>query len=120
MPNTIGKSNLRVDLKHPAFLKMLSDLKEGDRFEIEGGFMTVEAIFDTPTHFPFSQRIFDPGMILKKEGRPLRVYVPADKIGLKKAETNPGQFTDRQKKADGTILPADPETQFKRKEEPVK
>ncbi len=121
MPNTIGNNHLKVDLKHPKFLRDLSTLKEGDRFEIEGGFLIVEAIFDVPTHFNFSQKIFDPGMILKKEGRPLRIFVPAEKLGIKPKEVVKGYFEDRQKKADGTILPADPETQFKRKpDHPVK
>lgn len=115
MPNTIGKKLLKVDLKHPVFLAQISKLKEGDTIDVEGGTMVVEGIFDTPTHFPFSQRIFEAGMILKKVGRPLRVYVPAEKLGITPREVKKGEFVDRQKKADGTFLPADPETQFKHK-----
>lgn len=105
---------LKANLKNQDFIKAIKDLKEGESIDVVGGKLTVEARFDKPTHFNFHQRIFPAGMILKKEGRPTRIFVPAALVGITPAEVKPGEFVDRQIK-DGKILPADPETQFQRK-----
>lgn len=106
---------MKATTKDPNFLLEVTKAKEGDVIEVDGAKLTLVAKFDVPTHFNFHQRIFPAGAILKKEGSNARIYVPAALIGIKPKEVKPGEFDDKQKKADGTVLPVDPAVQGKAK-----
>jgi hypothetical protein len=97
---------MKTNPDNKTFIKAVKKLKEGDKLTVDDGVLVVEAIFSEPTHFPFHQRIFEPGMILKKEGSNVRVYIEAEKIGLIKKVVKKGEFVDRQIK-DDKVLPAD-------------
>jgi hypothetical protein len=107
----INTKLLKANPDDPNFISAIKNLKEGDKIEISDAILIVEGKFEVPTHFPFHQRVFDPGMILRVEGRNTRIYVEAEKLGMKAVDTPEG-FNDRQIK-DGEVLPADPGTQAK-------
>ena len=77
------------------FLKSLKGKKVGDEVEVSDGVLYVEAIFDVPTHFNFHQRIFQAGMILKKKDSNVRIYIEAEKLGLKKQEVPKEYFVEK-------------------------
>lgn len=88
------------------FINAIKNLKEGDTIEVIDGILEVEYIFSVPSHFPFHQRIFEPGMILKKQDSNVRIYVEAEKIGHIVEEVIEGTFNDKQI-VDGKVIPAD-------------
>ena len=114
MADTTSKL-LKTNPDDPAFIALIKTLKQGDTFEVEDGTLEVEAIFDVPTHFTFHQRIFPAGMILHRPGKALRIYIEAERFGLKPKEVEPGFFNDSQIAESGVVLPPDPLTQFQEK-----
>jgi len=86
------------------FINAVKKLKEGDKLTVDNGILLVEYKFNRPTHFPFHQRIFPAGVILKKEGTNVRIFIEAEKLGMKVEKTE--GYDDRQKKG-GKILLAD-------------
>jgi len=58
--------------------------------------MTVEYKTTTYAHYPFHQRIFEPGAILHKVGDNTRVFVPADLIGMTPTDTDPDNYVEYQ------------------------
>lgn len=93
------------------FIEALKVLEEGDTLKTDDALLVVEAKFDVPTHFPFHQRIFPPGILLKVQNRNTRIYVPIEKLGYKPRQVAPGYYDDRQIK-NGKVLPADKGTQY--------
>ena len=90
------------------FLIQVSNANAGDEIITDDNTLLVEHVFDVPTHFTFHQRIFSPGKILKVTGNSnIRIHIPADKISMTVKETADGFYDDKQKDADGKILPAD-------------
>lgn len=105
---------LKTNPDDPKFIDAVKNLKEGDKLTVEDGELIVEAKFTTPTHFPFHQRIFPAGMILRKVTRNTRIYIEAEKLGMTPDKVEKGKYHDRQIDKDGKILPADPGTQAKK------
>lgn len=97
---------LNTNPDDPAFIEAIKHLKEGDKLQVADGTLLVEYIFDVPSHFPFHQRIFEPGMILKKEDSNVRVYITAGQLGHEVADVPVGHFDDKQI-VDGDVLPAE-------------
>lgn len=95
------------------FIEAIKNLSTGETVEVEDGILEVEYIFDIPSHFPFHQRIFEPGMILKKQGSNVRIYVEAEKLGMEVQQVerhedgSPKEFDDQQITAKGKVLPAE-------------
>ena len=107
---------LRAQPQDKNFLDAVKKLKEGNTIKTTDGVFLVEYVFNVPSHFPFHQRIFPAGVILKKETSRLRIFIEAEKLGMKLGKLPEGMdFEDRQIAEDGTVLPADPETQFQPK-----
>ena len=109
MSNTMLKTNP----DDQDFINAIKNLNEGDKLEVADGTLIVEGKFTRPTHFPFHQRIFPAGMILKVEGRNVRIFIEAEKLGMSYQPTKKGEFDDKQIDEKGNILPADPGTQGK-------
>lgn len=90
------------------FLDVLSKSGEGDIIEGTDGFTySVESKHTRPTHFAWHQRIFPAGLILKKADSNVRIFVEAEKIGIKAEKVEKGEFDDKQKNQDGSVKPAD-------------
>jgi hypothetical protein len=89
------------------FLAAIKGLKVGDTLTVDDGVLEVESKHQRPTHFVWHQRIFPAGMILKKQGSNLRIFVEAEKIKLKKDVVAKGVFDDKQIKEDGEVLKPD-------------
>lgn len=89
-----------------AFLKAVAGLEEGEKLSVDDGELVLEHKFFKPTHFPFHQRIFPAGVILHKENSNVRIFIEAEKLGMKPKETDLSKYDDRQIK-DGKVLPAD-------------
>jgi hypothetical protein len=92
------------------FIDLIKNLKEGDVVPASDPVLIVEGKFTVPTHFPFHQKIFDPGMILKVRDKNTRIYVPGEALGWKVHKFGKNDYVDRQIK-DGKVLPADKGTQ---------
>ena len=91
----------------PKFIAAIKKLSTGETIEVVDGVLEVEYIFDIPSHFPFHQRIFEPGMILKKQDSNVRIYIEAEKLGITPKEVSEGEFEDHQITAKGKVLPPD-------------
>ena len=101
---------LKTNPDDPNFIEAVKNLNEGETIEVVDGTLEVEGKFAQPTHFTFHQRIFPAGMILKKRDSNTRIFIEAEKLGMKVEST---EINDRQITEDGTILPADEGTQAK-------
>lgn len=101
---------MRATLQDPQFKALLNIVGEGDGIDAEDAPLIVEGKFDVPTHFPFHQRIFPPGILLKVVNRNTRLYFSAEELGWTPREVPPGYYDDRQI-IDGQVLPADKGTQ---------
>lgn len=101
---------MQLNLQDPQFKNLLEIVNEGDGINAEDAQLIVEGKFDVPTHFPFHQRIFPPGILLKVVDRNTRLYFSADELGWPCKPVPPGYYDDRQIK-DGKVLPADKGTQ---------
>lgn len=107
---------LQTNPDDPKFIKAVAGLSEGDSIEVADGILDVEYVFNIPSHFPFHQRIFEPGMILKKRDSNVRVYIPYDQLNVAETEPvvevprrddgMPVEFDDKQV-VDGEVLPAE-------------
>ena len=97
---------LNTNPDDPRFIAVVKHLKQGDRLEVADGVLVCEYVFSVPSHFPFHQRIFEPGMILKKEDSNVRVYIPAEQLGHEVTAVPEGHFEDKQI-VDGEVLPAE-------------
>lgn len=97
---------LQTNPDDPKFIEAIRDLKQGDTVEVADGILEVEYLFSVPSHFPFHQRIFDPGMILKKQGSNVRIYIEAEKLGHEVTVVPEGHFEDKQI-VDGEVIPPD-------------
>ncbi len=107
---------LKASLKDANFIEAVKAMDEGDKLLVQSGELTLEHKFNIPTHFTFHQRIFPAGVILKKTDSNTRIFIEAEKLGMTKGKLPKGKkFIDKQITADGTILPADPDTQFQPK-----
>lgn len=107
---------LQTNPDDPKFINAVRQLSTGETLEVADGILEVEYLFDVPSHFPFHQRIFEPGMILKKRDSNVRIYIPYDQLNV--AETEPiveverrddgvpVEFDDKQV-VDGEVLPAE-------------
>lgn len=102
---------MRATLQDKEFKALLNIVDEGDAIEVDDASLVVEGKFDVPTHFPFHQRIFPPGILLKVKNRNTRIFFTAEELGWKPREVKPGYYDDRQIK-DGIVLPADKGTQY--------
>lgn len=98
---------LQTNPDDPKFINAIKGLATGDTLEVADGILEVEHVFDVPSHFPFHQRIFEPGMILKKQDSNVRVYIEAEKLGIDVKTVADGEFTDHQITAKGKVLPAE-------------
>lgn len=101
---------MRASLEDKEFLALLKTIEEGDSIDVEDAQLIVEGKFDVPTHFPFHQRIFPPGILLKVVNRNTRIFFTAEELGWTPREVPPEYYDDRQIK-DGKVLPADKGTQ---------
>lgn len=101
---------LQTNPDDPKFIEAIKQLAVGETIEVADGILQIEYIFDVPSHFPFHQRIFEPGMILKKQDSNVRIYIEAEKLGIVPKEHvedgEPVPFKDNQI-VDGEVLPAD-------------
>lgn len=97
---------LQTNPDDPKFIAAIKRLSVGEMVEVADGILEVEYLFDVPSHFPFHQRIFEPGMILKKQGTNVRIYIEAEKLGHEVAAVEDGHFEDHQI-VDGEVLPAE-------------
>ena len=97
---------MKTQPENADFIRAVSKLKEGDTLKVDDGTLICEAIFDVPTHFPFHQRVFEPGMILHLEGSNVRIFIESEKIGRTPQHKDMDNFADRQLSGK-TILPAD-------------
>jgi len=89
------------------FLDAVKALKVGGVLKVDNGELVLEHKFTRPTHFPFQQRIFPAGVILKKQGKTnVRIYIEASKLGMKVEKVEKGVYDDKQIK-DGKVLPAE-------------
>lgn len=90
-----------------AFIDAVKKMSVGDRLSVDDGELILEYKFTKPTHFPFHQRIFPPGVILHKQDSNVRIYIEAEKLGMAVEETDMSKFEDKQIGPDGKPLPAD-------------
>jgi hypothetical protein len=97
---------LQTNPDDPMFIAAVKHMTVGEMLEVADGILEVEYLFDVPSHFPFHQRIFEPGMILKKQGTNIRIYIEAEKLNMEVQEVAAGHFEDHQV-VDGEVLPAD-------------
>ena len=87
------------------FLEAVRKMKVGEKLTISPDeVLVLESRFTKPTHFPFHQRVFPAGVILKKENSNVRIFIEAEKLGMK-VEKSEG-FDDKQI-VNGKVLPAD-------------
>jgi len=96
---------MAVNLNDQDFLDAVAAADIGD--VVEG--MTIEYKETTYAHFPFHQRIFEPGAILHKVGDNTRVFIPADLIGITPTDTDPANFIEYQTGAPDRGIPRDGE-----------
>jgi hypothetical protein len=98
---------MKANPDDPKFLEAVKKLNEGDTLQVDDGELVLEYKFTKPTHFPFHQRIFEPGVILHKIGSNVRIYIEAEKLGISVEKVNENEFEDKQIDSDGNVLPAD-------------
>lgn len=91
----------------PKFIEAVKKMAVGDTLKVDNGTLTLEAKFTKPTHFSFHQRIFPAGVILKLNDSNIRIFVEAEKLGMKPDKVKAGEFVDKQIDSKGKILPAD-------------
>jgi hypothetical protein len=87
------------------FIEEVKKLKVGKTIETEDGVLEVESIFDVPTHFVWHQTVFAPGMILKKKNSNVRIFIPAEKVGITPKHTEKGYFDDQQYQNGQLLVP---------------
>lgn len=97
---------LSTNPDNPLFINAVKNLSEGDTLEVIDGILEVEAVFEEPTHFPWHQRIFEPGMILKKQDSRTRIYIDNATLG-KVIESYPEGHYDDKQILDGEIIPGE-------------
>jgi len=97
---------MKSDTNNVDFIEAVNALEEGQSLEVDDGILVLEHRFFEPTHFDFHQRIFEPGVILKKENSNVRIYIEAEKLGILIAGNNEEYF-DEQINDDGTFKEAD-------------
>lgn len=97
---------LQTNPENQDFINAIKNLQEGDEIEVADGTLLAEAVFTVPTHFRWHQNIFEPGMILKKQGTNVRVYVSATQLGWEIESYPDGYYEDRQI-VEGNVLPAE-------------
>jgi hypothetical protein len=98
---------MKVNLKDKSFLDAVSKMKVGETLVVGNSGLQLEYKFTKPTHFPFQQRIFPAGVILKKQGKTnVRIYIEAEKLGMKPEKVAKGEYEDRQI-LEGKVLPAE-------------
>lgn len=97
---------MKTQPENADFIRAIKNLKEGESIEVDEGTLICESVFDVPTHFPWHQRVFEPGMILHLKGSNVRIFVEAEKIDRVPQHKDMANFADRQIKGD-KVLPAD-------------
>jgi hypothetical protein len=101
-------TTLKTNPDDPKFINAVKNLNEGDTLEVADGTLVVEGKFTKPTHFLFHQRIFPAGIVLHKLNSNTRIYIEAEKLGMKADKVQPGEFDDRQiEKGTGKVLAPD-------------
>lgn len=88
------------------FIEAVNALEEGQILEVEDGELTLEHRFFEPTHFDFHQRIFEPGVILKKTDSNIRIYISAEELGVAIPTEDNEYYFDKQENKDGTFKEA--------------
>lgn len=99
---------MKANFVDKEFIGAVSKMKIGEELVIAPGeVLVLESRFTKPTHFAFHQRIFPAGVILKKKDSNVRIFLEAERVGMKAEKVKKGEFDDKQIKADGSVLPAD-------------
>lgn len=97
---------MKSDTNNIDFIEAVNALEEGQSLKVDDGVLVLEHRFFEPTHFDFHQRIFEPGVILKKEDSNVRIYIEAEKLGVAIVGESEEYF-DEQKNEDGSFKQAD-------------